>query len=717
MSRCACPFFLFLSAVSRDLMPVGGICYDACMADAKPVLRFVESLPGRLTGWLLAALWIYSMAGLDSRAYSAYPACLVLVAVLVLGGIGVLAGYRLVRMSWLGWFTLAAGGYFLVRCLNSYAVVDSWAEEAIILGAMVYYVAGVYAAQLRSYKPLLFVLAAALVLNISAFWATKQPWFCLEWTGRAQFTPEGRNTLPMSLLIYKNFAGFFFAVGGLAMAMGAVRLLQGMGRWLALLLSGVCIVLSFFCLTRVPYFVLPLGVITWVALDLLHRMQTGKRIGWVGCCVGFALLSGVGIAAYDLLFGNSIGEAVSGIDSHLRYHIWAAVCDVLPGAPLWGYGAGATEWEIIPYYSGWHLPNYAHNDYLQVWADHGIIGFVLVVVLFTAHVIYGVRCQISEATGERRRWLGGAAVLILVVIVGYALADFPWHEFSLVTMGAFACGVLASPFSYVRSGWAASLGGAGVVKLRAQKWLGKVVLLLGGGMIAWCGVILAGKTYPAWKAQWQYNELSQPGADPDGSARRGLIAELLPQYPSSSLMDTYYRLPVGKSDIQEQERLLTLALEANSKQLFIGVMLAEILDRQQRFEESERLFRRIYEGKSIRWNLLASWHSHYAYHLLSWGRHELRQGSLGKARSLLEHGLKIDRKYGIDFFLAYRVGDDPWLVEHRKKHRRPADIQNAYTDERLLRKLGVSPEHDWKQPLRPGEFPALYSAAVEKVSL
>ena len=236
-------------------------------------------------------------------------------------------------------------------------------------------------------------------------------------------------------------------------------------------------------------------------------------------------------------------------------------------------------------------------------------------------------------------------------------------------------------------------------------------------MIAWCGVILAGKTYPAWKAQWQYNELSQPGADPDASARRGLIAELLPQYPSSSLMDTYYRLPVGKSDIQEQERLLTLALEANPKQLFIGIMLAEILDRQQRFEESERLFRRIYEGKSIRWNLLASWHSHYAYHLLSWGRHELRQGNLGKARSLLEHGLKIDRKYRIDFFLAYREGDAPWLVEHRKKHRRPADIQNAYTDERLLRKLGVAPEHDWKQPLRPGEFPALYSAAVEKVSL
>ena len=236
-------------------------------------------------------------------------------------------------------------------------------------------------------------------------------------------------------------------------------------------------------------------------------------------------------------------------------------------------------------------------------------------------------------------------------------------------------------------------------------------------MVAWGSMLLAGKLQPAWLAQWQYNELSQPEVDPDGSARRGLIAELLPQYPSSSLMDTYYRLPVGKSDIQEQERLLTLALEANPRQLFIGIMLAEILDRQQKFEEAESLYRRLYDGKPMPRNMLASWPSHYAYHLLSWGRHELLQGNQGKARSLLEHGLKMDKKYRIDFYLAYREGDEPWLVEHRKKHRRPSDIQNAYTDERLLRKLGVSPEHDWKQPLRPGEFPALYSAAVEKVSL
>ena len=113
------------------------------MAEVKQKPRFTESLPGRMAGWLLAALWIFSMSGVDSHSFSAYPTCVVLLVVLLLAGVGILAGYRLVRMSWLGWFTLAAAGYFLIRCVNSYAVTDSYEDDAIILGSIVYYVAGV----------------------------------------------------------------------------------------------------------------------------------------------------------------------------------------------------------------------------------------------------------------------------------------------------------------------------------------------------------------------------------------------------------------------------------------------------------------------------------------------------------------------------------------------------------------------------------------------
>ena len=121
------------------------------MAEHTPAVRLTESLPGRLAGILLAVLWIFSMAAVDAHAFSAFPACIALAVVLVVVVTAVLAGKRLVRMSNTGWCALAVGCYFLVRSMNSYAVVDSWGETALILGGMVYYVAGVYVAQNKNY--------------------------------------------------------------------------------------------------------------------------------------------------------------------------------------------------------------------------------------------------------------------------------------------------------------------------------------------------------------------------------------------------------------------------------------------------------------------------------------------------------------------------------------------------------------------------------------
>ena len=244
---------------------------------------------------------------------------MVLLVVLLLAGVGILAGYRLVRMSWLGWFTLAAAGYFLIRCVNSYAVTDSYEDEAIILGGIVYYVAGVYVAQNQRYSSLFFVLGLALVLNIVAFWATKQPWFCLEWTGRALETPEGRNRVPMTLFIYKNFAGFFLVTAGLALGSWGLWVQRGTWRVVCLSLSVGAVVLSFFCSTRVPYVMLPVALVVMWGLDLMIQLNSGKKPGLVAYLVGFLFLILFLIGVYDLFFGNTIGALFSAADSHMRY--------------------------------------------------------------------------------------------------------------------------------------------------------------------------------------------------------------------------------------------------------------------------------------------------------------------------------------------------------------------------------------------------------------
>ena len=340
-----------------------------CMSDGQSVPRLTESVPGRVAGVLLALLWVFSMSGVDAHAFSSYPVCVGLVLALLVVAYGLLRGYKIVRMSWLGWCSLLVGGYFLARCVCSYAVVDSWCETVLILGAAVYYVAGVYAAQCRSYRGVFVALAVALLLNVLAFWLVKLPMFDLVWTGRAAQTPAGANSVPTTLFVYKNFAGVFLCLGGCALCAWSVWSLSGARRVLGITLALVAVAVSFMCDTRSVYMVLPLTLVGLWGLRLAMLVSANRRIGGGNLMVGGILLVALGICVYDFLFGGYLSDALGQVDSHLRYLIWDAVCEVLPSVPVYGCGANVTQWEIVPWYNEWQLPNYAHNEYLQTWVD------------------------------------------------------------------------------------------------------------------------------------------------------------------------------------------------------------------------------------------------------------------------------------------------------------------------------------------------------------
>ena len=685
------------------------------MAEQKSAKRFTESLPGKLAGGLLGMLWIYAMSGVDEHSFSAFPACVALVTVLLLVMVGILSGCKLVRMPVLAWCSLGAGAYFLIRCLHSYAVVDSWGVAGMILAAFVYYVAGVYIAQNERYKGVCLVLGVALVLSMLALWMVRQPWFALEWLGRATHTPEGSNNLPRALFIYKNFAGFFFVSGGLALGAWALWGSRGTKRmWLlALALGAVCA--SFCCGTRVPFFIAPLGLLGIWLLNTLLVMGSEQKQSVLNLVMTLVVLGAFGGLLYDVFFGSGVAEFFNNTESHLRYKIWSAICEFLPNAPLWGLGTNAAEWEIIPYYNEWYLPNYAHNDYLQAWTDYGIIGLLLVLSIIVLHVMQGCRTVMSNLVDVQRRRFVAVAVLVLVMIAAYAAADFPWHSFSLVSMTAFACGVMASPIPTRRSGNWDSSSRSSIIPVRAQNGFGKCVLLLLGCGLGGCAAWLGTKLYPVWKAQWEYNALSAPGADEYAVARRSIISDLMPLYPSPALMDVYFTLPQYNVDHAESERLLKMALAANPKQLFTVVILAEVLDSQDRFEEAERLYRRNYAGECMPSTGLGRWPSLYAYHLLRWSRFEMRRNQTAKARSLIEHALAMDAKDYIHFRMPYRGGHRPWLEQGGIKPYARSVIQSCKRDIRLFNLIGIQPDHGWKQPFAPGEKGALYCPWVGNV--
>ena len=685
------------------------------MADTPPVKRLTESIPGKLAGCVLALLWIYSLSGVDSRAFSAYPVCVGLCVVAGIVIVALLLGYRVVRMSMLGWLSLATGGYFLARCLCSYAVVESWGESALIVGAAAYYVAGVYVAQNRSYRSVFVVLGGAVLLSIVAWWAVKQPWFCLEWTGRATYTPEGKNNLPTALLIYKNFAGFFFIAGGVAL--GAWCLWNRKSAWSVVpaLLAVSAVVVSFLCNTRAPFFLVPIALFLLWVFDLLVQLYSGRRIGVLSYVIGAISVVLLCVGSYDFFFGNALSGFFNEVDSHDRYRIWASVCEGIQHAPLWGFGAGAAEWEVIPYFDGWSLPNYAHNEYLQVWLDYGILGVLLVLFVIVSHVVRGFLCVASDKVSQERRAFVAVSIMLLLFVSAYASSDFPWHSFSLVTMCAFVCGILASPFPYTRNDrrWAAG-SHVPVVGVKAESWVGRAALLCVMGGIVYWGCVMGNKLHPAWLAQWEYNQLSQPEVDGYAHQRRALIARILPSYPDSALMDTYYKLPHYQSDWKERERLLKLTLEANPKQLFVVAMLVDALGRQHQFAEAEQLMREYYIGDAMPGTCLTNWPAFYAYNLLEWGRDDMANQRNGLALSKMEYALAIHGWKRVNFDLLYRRGDYPWRKRGGMKPWLNDMIRGCRRDVQLLRLLGTEPDDSWRQPLVPGGRPALYSSIVDK---
>ena len=216
--------------------------------------------------------------------------------------------------------------------------------------------------------------------------------------------------------------------------------------------------------------------------------------------------------------------------------------------------------------------------------------------------------------------------------------------------------------------------------------------------------------------QWEYNALSKSGEDEKGTARRSMIAELLHVYPSPALMDTYYMLPPPHAALEEQEKMLRTVLAANPRQRFTALMLADVLDKLQRYEESERMYRNMYVGDGMGNTCLARWHSYYAHHLLLWGCHELRTGHPERALSLLDYALIMHKKNYIHFRMPYRGGEQPWMQHGGIKSYVPKLIKDVQRDVQFMKKLGIQPDDAWQLPLEPDGKPALYRRLLDKTS-
>lgn len=687
------------------------LCYDACMEKNTVVKRLTETLPGRLVAIILAVVWIVSMSAVDSNAYSVWPFLIALSVVSLLFISGMLFGGKVVRIPWMGWLMLGCGGYFFVRCLFSYSMVESWLEGSLIISCGVFYVAGIYGAQTKNARFQVAVILLAVLLNL--FYFLLRPGdINMLWTGRPEYGLSGYNNPPITLFVYKNFAGAFQMIGGcilLGIALWIVKSMQM--RLLCLLLAGASIASSFYCSTRVVFLLAPVLVCVMWGTQLMMEMFAREKIRKLTLLGGAIIGVYIVIEIANVFLGGGLKQ-MSDIDTHMRADIWKPVLNIATSGPAWGWGTMASHWEIIGEFNQINTPNIAHNEYVQVWADYGIIGLVMMLSILILHVLMGLRCMSQDAVTPLRRGVTCIAMVTLGAFAIAAASDAYWHSYAVAMMCAYCCGVLVSPLPVTLSSDCKSNRRMEkvVIGVKTQGKCGRGILaLLAIGIISftcWQNRHLS----DAWRKQWVFNDLFVPGVDDKAEKRLHLLEQVMDLYPDSEVADNYFKLPHYGGSRAASETVLRKALAANPRQGYTIIMLVNLLGQQARYEEAEIMMRRYYPQEGYPFCSACNWPFFYYYNLLRWSCKLMDEGKQEIGMSMAEYALNMRAMRSVLIAQSQFANQEKVIKTVAGQMTKDARAISEFLKKRLdlLRKLGEKKDDSWMQPMEPGGKKALY---------
>jgi hypothetical protein len=162
--------------------------------------------------------------------------------------------------------------------------------------------------------------------------------------------------------------------------------------------------------------------------------------------VGIALAIG---AALFLLAPGFSGEFLSRFGGGPESRI-DALEDLLYAADLYlpvGSGVGTfvpvyTAAESLSLLEPTYL-NHAHNDYLEIYIETGIVGILLVILFLIA---FGIRAwRVARAGGDGSYlWLQRVSAMAIALLLVHSITDYPLRSITLVSLFAFLCAILFS---------------------------------------------------------------------------------------------------------------------------------------------------------------------------------------------------------------------------------------------------------------------------------
>ena len=166
------------------------------------------------------------------------------------------------------------------------------------------------------------------------------------------------------------------------------------------------------------------------ALDRKARAFAAMKRLALALGIGIALVAGVVLVGGASVFTRFLGTVNAEDPTTGRTHFWSVTAEIIKTHPIVGGGFGAYS-VLYPRYdsrNGLFRLEQAHNDYLQVLADGGVVGAVL--GLFFIVVLFRVGFARRETRDDFRRGVSTGALAGCFAVLVHSFFDFTLHTTS-----------------------------------------------------------------------------------------------------------------------------------------------------------------------------------------------------------------------------------------------------------------------------------------------
>lgn len=404
---------------------------------------------------------------------------------------------------------------------------------------------------------------------------------------------------------------------------------------------GVIIIVSsvFISLSRGGVISMSLALLLFVVLLARKKTSSGFLVVSVFCCILLAL-SWFGWEPMIEKFNSAFSET-GGIHNG-RLTIWQDSAGIIRDFFLTGSGFGTFIHIYPPYRTvpGSLIVDHAHNDYIELLTDGGLVGFALAAWFVIAVLFHGGK-KIAQRRDRYAILVAIGALTGIVSILLHSVTDFNMYNGANGLYFFFTCGLLVSAgntrFHYRTRPTLLNQAGDG------KKYLFPAagVLLFSGVLLLYGGGFMAGSSYREVSSIYLNKHLSQEKLHQVRSAvvRAERYDPLEGSYPSISGTVEYY--------LQNSERTLLKYSKAARLDPLNGVYLQNLALSLAATspEQSEILLAEAYERALHREKLV-----------LPWAEWLLRSGDRQQAVMVMKKGVRRYRNLLSSYmplFMAY----------------------------------------------------------------